>query len=145
MENGAHSVTEQTNQQVFPPLIKRFQSLIIDQVFIIICIFIIGQFLSDTEDNGALRGLLFFGLFFFYEPVSIAFGCSLGNYLTGIRVRKFGAEEERINILYSYLRFIVKLLLGIISFFTVTTNKQKRAIHDLAAGSVMTFAKKIKS
>lgn len=141
MENGPHPVLEENNQKVFPPLIKRFQSLIIDQLFIIICIFIIGQFLSDTQDNGTLRGLLFFGLFFFYEPVCIAFGCSLGNYLTGVRVRKFNAEEERINIFVSYLRFIVKLLLGIISFFTVTTNKHKRAIHDLAAGSVMTFAK----
>jgi uncharacterized RDD family membrane protein YckC len=43
------------------------------------------------------------------------------------------------SFLYS---FYCKTLLGIISFFTVTSNKSKRAIHDLAAGSIMVYAKK---
>ncbi|MBK6901485.1 MAG: hypothetical protein IPH04_01390 [Saprospirales bacterium] len=38
----------------------------------------------------------------------MAFGCTIGNYISGIRVRKFGEEEKRINIFSSYLRFIVK-------------------------------------
>lgn len=135
---------EEINQENFPPLIKRFQSLITDQVFIILCMVIFSQLFENTdeEDTGALRGFLLFGLFFLYEPFCLAFGCTIGNYIAGIRVRKFGNEEKRINILQSYIRFIVKILLGIISFFTVTSNKHKRAIHDIAAGSIMIYAKK---
>jgi len=135
---------EEINQENFPPLIKRFQSLITDQVFIILCMVIFSQLFENTdeEDTGALRGFLLFGLFFLYEPFCLAFGCTIGNYIAGIRVRKFGNEEKRINILRSYIRFIVKILLGIISFFTVTSNKHKRAIHDIAAGSIMIYAKK---
>lgn len=137
-------LVEEINQENFPPLIKRFQSLITDQVFIILCMVIFSQLFENTneEDTGALRGFLLFGLFFLYEPFCLAFGCTIGNYIAGIRVRKFGSEEKRINVLQSYIRFIVKILLGIISFFTVTSNKHKRAIHDIAAGSIMIYAKK---
>ena len=144
METENQVIVEEINQENFPPLIKRFQSLIIDQVFIILCMVVFSQLLSNTneESTGALRGFLLFGLFFLYEPFCMSFGCSIGNYVAGIRVRKFGEEEKRINIFQSYLRFIVKILLGIISFFTVTSNKYKRAIHDMAAGSIMIYAKK---
>ncbi len=144
METENPVIVVEVNQKNFPPLIKRFQSLIIDQVFIILCMVIFSQLLVNTneENTGALRGFLLFGLFFLYEPFSMAFGCSIGNYVSGIRVRKFNDEEKRIGIFQSYLRFIVKILLGIISFFTVTSNKSKRAIHDMAAGSIMIYAKK---
>lgn len=142
---------EEENQEMndtfpgnYPPIIKRFQSLIIDQAFIIVCMGIFSQLLTNTdeENTGALRGFLLFGLFFIYEPLCMAFGCTIGNYISGIRVRKFGEEERRINIFSSYLRFIVKIFLGIVSFFTVTSDKSKRAIHDMAAGSIMVYAKK---
>jgi uncharacterized RDD family membrane protein YckC len=136
--------TPEIDSSAFPPLIKRFQSLIVDQVFIIICMTIFSQLFSDTdeESTGALRGFLLFGLFFLYEPLCMTFGTTIGNYIAGIRVRKFMKEDERINIIQSYVRFIVKIVLGIISFFTVTANKHKRAIHDLAAGSIMIYVKK---
>ncbi len=137
-------IGEEINPPNFPPLVKRFQSLIIDLVFIIICMALFSQLFakSDEDGNGALKGFLLFGLFFLYEPFCMAFGCTIGNYVSGIRVRKFQDEEKRISLSNSYLRFIVKSLLGTISFFTVTSNKSKRAIHDMAAGSIMVYAKK---
>src|SRR3982750_539657 len=124
MEPKNQIITEQVKRENFPPLITRFQSVIIDQVFIILCMVMFSQLLTNEneETTGALRGFLLFGLFFIYEPVCMAFGCSIGNYIAGTRVRKFGNEQKRINIFQSYLRFIVKILLGIISFFTVTSN-----------------------
>ena len=35
------------------------------------------------------------------------------------------------------IRYPVKLLLGWISFLTINSNPKRRAIHDLASGSVM--------
>ena len=93
----------------------------------------------ESKSTGGLRGSLVLGLFLVYEPFCIAFGCTVGNYISGIRVRKFGEEGKRISLLNSYLRFIVKLLLGIISFFTVTSSGWKRGIHDMAAGSVVIY------
>ena len=146
MEIEKQEIVEPVSADNFPSLVKRFQSLVIDQVFIILCMVVFSQILSytDPENTGALRGFLLFSLFFLYEPFCLAFGCSIGNYIAGIRVRKIGDEGKRINILQSYLRFIVKYLLGIISFLTVTSNKYKRAIHDMASGSVMIYAKRNK-
>jgi uncharacterized RDD family membrane protein YckC len=83
-------------------------------------------------------------LFFIYEPFCIAFGCTIGNKIAGIRVRNFHDESKRISLFNSYIRFIIKLLLGIISFFTVTSDSWKRAIHDKAAGSIMVYAEHTK-
>jgi uncharacterized RDD family membrane protein YckC len=125
----------------FPTLSRRFQSLLIDQVFIIFCMLIFSLLLPNFNPGsaGGLRVTLFLGLFLVYEPFCISFGCTLGNYLSGTRVRKFGEEGKRISLISSYLRFVAKLFLGIISFFTVTSNAWKRGIHDMAAGSVMIY------
>lgn len=143
METAGQIIVEDVNTENYPLLVKRFQSLIIDQVFIIICMVIFSQLLSNesAESTGMLRGFLLIGLFFIYEPVCMAFGSTVGNYVSGIRVRRFGNKEKRINIFNSYIRFIIKLFLGVISFFTVTSDKWKRAIHDKAAGSIVIYAK----
>lgn len=142
MENENPIISDPVKQKIYPPLINRVQSLIIDQVFIILCMFLFSFLLQNTneESTGTLRGILFISLFFIYEPVCMTFGCTIGNYISGIRVRKFRDEEKKINIFSSYIRFIVKILLGIISFFTVTSNKSKRAIHDMVAGTVVIYA-----
>jgi uncharacterized RDD family membrane protein YckC len=64
-------------------------------------------------------------------------GATLGNYIKGIRVRQNGATGQRINFFQAFIRYVLKMLLGWISFLTIHTNPQKRAIHDIIAGSVM--------
>ncbi|MEI7896227.1 MAG: RDD family protein [bacterium] len=127
----------------YPPLLRRFQSIAIDQFFIVFCMIVFGILLSNIneENTGVFKAILLLGLFLVYEPFCMAYGCTIGNLICGIRVRKFDDQERRINIFNSYLRFIIKFLLGIISFFTVTSNISKRAIHDMASGSIMIYAK----
>lgn len=123
----------------YPSLVTRFKSILIDTVIVIIG----GMYLASVifENMGEVpdwwRGATLIGLFFVYEPLTQAFGCSLGNYVTGIRVRKAEDENKRINIIQAFVRFAVKLALGWISFFTIHSNPKRQAIHDLAAGSVM--------
>ncbi len=57
----------------------------------------------------------------------------------GVRVRRF-PSLERISLLMAYGRIIVKALLGILSFFTLPFSKNRRAIHDMAARSIVIFA-----
>jgi hypothetical protein len=67
----------------------------------------------------------------------MTFGCTIGNYIKGIRVRKNEDISQKINIGQAILRYPIKLALGWISFLTINSNLQRRAIHDLASGSVM--------
>jgi len=122
----------------YPSLSERFQSIITDQVFIVILMFVSAAILDKFSDAPDwIRIALFFAIWGIYEPVCMTFGCTIGNFIKRIRVKKFEKPEKRINIFQAYVRYITKLLLGLISFLTVTTNKERRAIHDMAASTVM--------
>jgi uncharacterized RDD family membrane protein YckC len=122
----------------YPFLSDRVQSTFIDTIFIVVLMFIFASWLN-RYDNAPdwIRIALFFGLWAVYEPLATSLGGTIGNYLKGIRVRKFGATEKKINFFEAFLRYLLKISLGWISFLTIHSNKEKRAIHDLAAGSVM--------
>jgi len=126
----------------YPDLKTRIQSTFIDTVLMIGLMFFAATLLekinpAQEEEDGVIRGLIFILIWGIYEPVSMTIGCTLGNYLMKIRVRKFGDNNKRINLLQSYIRFVVKILLGWLSFVTINSNKERRAIHDFAAGTVM--------
>jgi uncharacterized RDD family membrane protein YckC len=127
----------------YPTLVKRVQSMFVDGIFILLLMFGISAIIDKAGDAPDwLRAVLFIGLWFVYEPVCIAFGCTLGQYLMGLRVREAANEKKRINIVLSFVRFALKLVLGWLSFLTIHTNSQRRAIHDLAGQSVMLEIKK---
>ena len=126
----------------YPTLVKRYQSLFIDFLLTLIAMFGVVALLDRySEIPGWVRFAALIFLWGIYEPLCIALGCTIGNYLMGIRVRRAGDETKRINILQAYIRFFIKFLLGWISFLSMHSNPQKRAIHDFAAGSVMIAAK----
>jgi uncharacterized RDD family membrane protein YckC len=127
----------------YPTLVKRVQSIGIDGIFMFVLMFAVGAIIDKTGDApGWLRAVLFIGIWFVYEPLAVSIGCTLGQYLMGLRVREAANEKKKINIILSYVRFALKVLLGWISFLTIHTNPQRRAIHDLAAHSVMIEIKK---
>jgi uncharacterized RDD family membrane protein YckC len=76
----------------------------------------------------------------FYDPIFTSlFGGTIGHFLLGIRVKKADSEIENISFSEALSRFIVKILLGMFSFITINSHKRKRAIHDLAAGSIVIY------
>ena len=134
---------------VYPSLSKRVQSLFIDGLLMIVLMMLSGWVLDkinpqQEEGDEWIRAALFIGIWGVYEPLAMTFGCTLGNYLMKIRVRKHSDGHKRINIAQAYMRFIVKFFLGWISFITVTLTKDKRAIHDFASGSIMLPKESIK-
>lgn len=122
----------------YPQLIDRIQATFIDTLLIVILMFAFSGIL-DKFDNVPdwVRVIMFVGLFIAYEPLCMTLGATLGNYLKGIRVRNNLDPTKRINLLQAIIRYPVKVLLGWISFLTINTNQKRRAIHDLASGSVM--------
>ena len=122
----------------YPTLSDRVQSTFIDSVFIVILMFSFGSVLDKYE--GApdwIRIALFISIFAVYEPLCTSLGFTIGNYLKGIRVRSATDNSKRINMIQALLRYGLKLALGWLSFVTIHSNTQRRAIHDLAVGSVM--------
>ncbi len=122
----------------YPALSQRMLSLVIDQVVIFVAMLIAAGLLDSLEHSPDwIRVALYIALWGIYEPVCTTFACTAGNYVIGIRVRRVEDTAQRINIFQAYVRYIVKVLLGWLSFLTINMNQERRAIHDLAAATVM--------
>ena len=122
----------------YPPLTDRIQSTFIDTMLIIILMFVFSNILERYEHvPDWVRIVLFSFLFLVYEPLCMTIGCTLGNYIKNIRVRKFSDTTKKINIIEALLRYPIKVMLGWVSFLTINSNPKRRAIHDLISGSVM--------
>jgi len=136
MENIAITITESTIE--YPALSDRVQSSFIDMLLIVIMMFIAASILDRYEYSPDwIRIVLFFGIWGVYEPVCTAFGFTIGNYMKGLRVRQYSNTNKKINIFMAFIRYVLKIGLGWISFLTIHFNNERRAIHDFAAGSVM--------
>src|SRR5688572_8669665 len=121
----------------YPTLSERVQSTFIDTVFIIALMFVFASVLERYENAPDwIRIALFFSIWGVYEPVCTSLGFTLGNYFKNIRVRRVSDISRKVNILQALIRYILKGLLGWISFLSMHLNPQRRAIHDFAAGSI---------
>lgn len=127
-----------TSNKVYPSLSDRVQSNFIDVILIMVLMFVAAGALDKYENAPDwVRIVLFFGLWAVYEPLCTTLGCTLGNYLKGIRVRRYTNESKRINFFAAFVRYCIKMLLGWISFISIHFNPERRAIHDFVVGSVM--------
>ena len=129
-------------QIAYPSLSKRIQSIFIDLLLMIGLMAASGWILDkinpeQKEGDEWLRAVLFIGIWGVYEPLAMTFGCTLGNYLIKIRVRKHNDPGSKINLIQAYMRFVVKFFLGWLSFITISFNDERRAIHDFASGTIM--------
>jgi uncharacterized RDD family membrane protein YckC len=122
----------------YPSLTTRVQSNAVDGVLLLICMF---AFANVVGDNNSIPGwgkaLIFVGLWLLYEPICTAYGATPGNYLMGIRVRDINDYTKKLSPGNAFVRSFVKASLGGWSFVSVHFNPRRRAIHDLAAKSIM--------
>ena len=133
---------KEQDKDTYLTLSDRVQSTFIDTILIITLMFMFSSVLERYEAAPDwIRIALFIGIWAVYEPVCTAAGCTLGNFIKKIRVRKINNPKQRINILQAFIRYIFKAALGWISFLTIHGNNERRALHDFAAGSVMICVK----
>lgn len=125
-------------QEVYPPLSDRIQSTFIDMILIVLLMFAIAGILDSIhEPPDWIRIALFIGIWLVYEPLATALGCTLGNYMKGIRVKQATDSNRRISFVQALVRYVVKIALGWVSFLTIHGSPKRRATHDMASGSVM--------
>ena len=138
-EDLLHLETIEPGTPVYPLLLKRVQSTIADLLVIVLLMLLASKLLEALGEDAPdwVNVILFFVIWGVYEPVCIAYACTVGNLLTGIRVRDANAPAKKIPLWRAYIRYALKTCLGWLSFLTIHSNPQRRAIHDLGAGSVM--------
>ncbi len=124
----------------YPTLTRRYLATAIDVAFVLAAMILISYLFEDAGETGVkVRvGLILF-LFFVYEPLCTSRFCTLGQKIMRVRVRRY-PSLERISLFMAYTRIIVKAVFGILSFFTLPFSQKRRAIHDMAARSIVVFA-----
>lgn len=125
----------------YPSLMRRYLSTIIDGLLVIAIFFASTIFFSFENTISKYIGVsvVIFSILI-YEPFSTTFFCTIGQKITGIRVRDY-PSMRRINLFQAYVRIISKIFLGVISFITILFSKEQRAIHDFVVGSIVIYEK----
>jgi uncharacterized RDD family membrane protein YckC len=126
-----------------PSIARRYIATLIDGIFIIFII-VLAAYLFEGDDRISqitrISSVVFALLV--YEPLMTSRYHTIGQGFLGVRVRK-RKDLTRISILSAYVRFLSKIILGIISFLTIPFTNERRGIHDFAAGSVVVDADSI--
>lgn len=126
--------------QESPTILRRYLSTFIDGIFILLVFVAVSLTITtDSAIGNYVRVSVFFIMFFFYEPIFTCRFCTIGQKITGIRVRTYGGYQK-ISIPAAYLRVFIKILLGLISLLSIPLTKDRRAIHDFASGSIVIMA-----
>lgn len=128
----------------YPGVLDRIKAMVTDSIVIIFFMFFITYIFSNFEsvpDYARIIAILF--VFVLYDPLfTCVFGGTIGHMMLGIRVKKESNENQNISFLSAVIRFIGKVLLGVISFLTVSNNDKRKALHDKLVGSVVIYANK---
>lgn len=126
---------------VYPDLIERIKAVFVDMLVLIFLMFIFSTIFSSFESvPNELRIGAFVFIFLLYDPMFTSFfGGTIGHMLIGIRVKQSENKEKNINFFAALLRFLCKSALGWISLLTVSSHKEKKAIHDSVVNSVVVY------
>lgn len=126
-----------------PRLVSRIKATFID-FLILLFVFAISSVIIDAIGGAPsfVRGAILIFMVYLYDPIfTCLYGGTIGHRILGLRVALYDYPEQKLSIIRSSVRFIVKYTLGWISLFTVTASDEKRAIHDFASGSILLYRK----
>lgn len=127
-------------EAAYPRLIRRFKGAAVDGVVVpiaaigsLVLIDSLGVESAEIKIACAVLTILLL------EPFAVAFtGGTVGHHAFGMRVRRKSADQ-RLNVFAALLRFVTKTLFGLPSFFVALITRNRQALHDVAAGSVVVY------
>ncbi|MEM7371769.1 MAG: RDD family protein [Bacteroidota bacterium] len=131
-------------EESYPSIMERIQAVALDGGLVLIGAFLIFSGLDGLGmENSDLKAPLFILLFVLYDPLMIAFaGGTIGHKMVNLHVKQASDPSRNVNLLLAFLRFALKTVLGWISLLTITTNTERKAIHDFASDSIVLKRKK---
>ena len=121
----------------YPTIVRRYLSTVIDFWLCFLLVAVIGLLPIPGERVMTVRMIVLLAYCLLYEPILTSKLATLGQFALSIRVRVDDKPNTRISIGNAYLRYVVKITLGAISFLTLPFTQRQRAIHDFAAKSMM--------
>ena len=120
---------------MYPSILRRYLSTVIDYFAIIGLLFAFSR--SPLYDAEASEPTLWpLWIFVVYEPILTAYACTPGQLVTHIRTRTF-VGHRRPSLYAGFVRYVVKVVLGVISVLFIPRQKHRRGLHDLAAGTIV--------
>lgn len=123
----------------FPSLFRRYVASLIDIIVIIALVGLIGA-LPIVEPKSISGLTIFIIVIALYEPLLTVFACTIGQLVMRIRVRS-SEDQVRIGFVRALSRTFLKYCLGIISVLSMPVQRERRAMHDLVAGTLVLDAK----
>jgi uncharacterized RDD family membrane protein YckC len=137
-ENDENKKIDYSKTYILPSIKKRYFSTLID-ILVIIGISLLISFLFEKigEVPNSVRAILFIVVFILYEPLLVTFGATIGQLILNLRVRNFKNPDQKLFVTLAIIRTLFKVILGWLSFITVTFNTNRRAIHDFVSNSIM--------
>jgi len=114
----------------YPSVFRRYIAALIDVLVVLGLLYVVAKSPLILFSKYAFPTILL------YEPLFTSFLCTLGQLLMGFRVRTFDGHKK-INILQAVFRYIVKYILGAISFITMPAQKHRRGLHDLFTKTIV--------
>lgn len=125
-----------TPEVEYPPLWKRIGATLIDVYFIFMVAYALVSIVPEPIADKFRLAL--FGIAVLYDPLCNAIlGFTFGAFLFKFRVRNQADTSQKLTFFAALKRFIVKTLLGWLSFVTIHSDSRRRAIHDRVADSVV--------
>jgi uncharacterized RDD family membrane protein YckC len=123
-----------------PRLPRRYAATAVDGVLMVAAIVVpTALWGADEASARTARAALALAALFVYEPLCTGRFATVGQWVAGVRVRRFDSGA-RIGVLRAFARIWVKAVLGIFSFLVIPFIPGRRAIHDLATGSIVIMA-----
>ena len=127
-----------------PSIIDRFKAMTIDAVVLVVLLWLAFIFISTINiESGFLKAVTLF-LVILYEPILVVHSQTVGQRLLHLKVIKQSTYlkenmTQKIDIISSLARYLVKLFLGIFSLLTIHSDSYGRAIHDHVSGSIIVY------
>ena len=117
----------------------RVKAAFIDVIVLIVMIYSISFIIEQFEPiPNYIRTIAFIFVFVLYEPLLVSIsGATIGHFFNDIVVMQDKQMSKKLPFYKAFIRFIIKYLLGWVSLFTIHSEEQKKALHDLAVGSVV--------
>ncbi len=119
---------------------RRLNALTTDGIIVVGFTILTFLLAPSGESHPSLRLSLAFawwGVILLYEPVGVAFfGGTIGHRLLNLRV----VDERTLGnptLAKALLRFVVKVVLGVISFVSMAFTRKHQSLHDLLTGSTV--------
>lgn len=123
----------------YPNVSDRVKAIITDSAVQLVFIILVSYCFSAFQKvPNEVKAITFGLIFLIYDPFFTSFfGGTLGHKMHSLKVKKASNQSQNISFFMAIIRFVFKTILGIISLLTISSNDERKAIHDKLSGSIV--------